>query len=326
MPPTSAQRPVVSLLFPAFNELDNVAGMVDFFREITATYPSYRFEMVVVDDGSSDGTADRVWELVRPDEAVQVIRLSRNFGSHAALSAGLVHAGGDAVISLSSDRQEPLEAIGDFLEQWTSGADLVWGLRSVRAQQQKVQGSLAESFSKVFQRHSDVPTYPAEGPSQALLSRRIIEALNAMPEVNRNLWALAAWTGFDQRTIRYEQLPRPYGKSKWTFGKKLKLVVDSFVEFSRVPLQWFLPTGGALVGIGVLLLVFALVAGIITAATAALVATICGTVAVVGGLNLAALGLLAEYVWRIGDDARRRPLYVIDSVRRRGADGPTTAA
>lgn len=316
MPSANDPRRVVSLLFPAFNEFENVQGMVDFFRQVGDTYPAYLFEMVVVDDGSTDGTARRVWELVRPDEAVQVIRLSRNFGSHAALSAGLAHVSGDAVISLSSDRQEPLEAIGDFLAEWADGADLVWGLRSVRAQQQRVQGSLAETFSKIFQRKSDVPTYPQDGPSQALLSRRVIESLNAMPEVNRNLWALAAWTGFDQRSIRYEQLPRPYGTSKWTFRKKLKLVVDSFVEFSRAPLQWFVWVGGVMLVIGVLLLVVALVAALTAAGTAAAVAAVCGTVAVVGGINLGALGLLAEYVWRVGDDARRRPLYVIESVRR----------
>jgi dolichol-phosphate mannosyltransferase len=324
MSPPNASRRTVSLLFPAFNEFENAEGMVEFFRQVSDTYTSYLFEMVVVDDGSTDGTAERVWELVRPDEAVQVIRLSRNFGSHAALSAGLAHVSGDAAISLSADRQEPLEAIGDFLQQWADGADLVWGLRSVRAQQQRVQGSLAESFSKIFQRRSDVPTYPADGPSQALLSRRVIDALNAMPEVNRNLWALAAWTGFDQRSIRYEQLPRPYGTSKWTFTKKLKLVVDSFVEFSRAPLEWFVWAGGALVAIGVLLLIVALIAALTAAATVAVVATICGTVAVVGGINLTALGLLAEYVWRVGDDARRRPLYVIESVARRdaGSAGP----
>jgi dolichol-phosphate mannosyltransferase len=304
----------VSLVFPAFNELENTEEMVAFFGEIIEAHPKYDFEMVVVDDGSTDGTAERVLELAKPGDRIKVVRLSRRFGSHAALSAGLAHAVGDAAITLSADRQEPLAAIGAFLAEWEAGADLVWGLRSVRVQQQRVQGGLAQSFSRVFQRNSEVPTYPAEGPSQMLVSRAVIDTLTAMPEANRNLLAMAAWTGFEQRSIRYEQLPRPYGISKWTFRMKLKLVLDSFVEFSRAPLDWIIPVAGSLLAIGLALLLTGLVLGLMGMGGAGGVAAICGAVAVVGALNLGAIGLVAEYVWRAGDDARRRPTYVVRSV------------
>jgi polyisoprenyl-phosphate glycosyltransferase len=312
-------RPVVSLVFPAYNELENTEAMVAFFAEVLKTHPDYRFEMVVVDDGSTDGTADHLLALAAPNDPITVVRLSRRFGSHAALSAGLAQATGDAAITLSADRQEPLEAIGAFLAEWKGGADLVWGLRSVRVQQQRVQGGLAERFSKVFQRNSEVPSYPAEGPSQVLVSRAVIDTLTAMPEANRNLLAMAAWTGFDQRSIRYEQLPRPHGTSKWTFRMKLKLVLDSFVEFSRALLDWIIPTAVGLVGLGGVLLVLALVLALFGLGGAGGVSAICGTVAVVGGLNLGALGLVAEYVWRAGDDARRRPTYVVKSVTAAGS-------
>ena len=287
--------------------------MVGFYREVATAYPDYRFEMVVVDDGSTDGTAERVIELAAGDSAVRVVSLSRNFGSHAALSAGLAQASGAAAITLSADRQEPLSAVGDFLQQWTAGADLVWGLRSVRVQQAGVQGAFARNFSQVFRRASDVPSFPAEGPSQMLVARPVIDTLNAMPEGNRNLMAMAAWSGFDQRSISYEQLPRPHGTSKWTFRRKVKLVFDSFVEFSRAPLALVMWAGVVLGALGLVALVVALVLAVLAAPGAA-TALICGTVLVVGALNLGAVALVAEYVWRAGDDARRRPLYIVKRV------------
>lgn len=317
---SDSPRPLVSLVFPAFNEVENVGAMVEFYREIVTTHPDYRFEMIVVDDGSTDGTAERVIALAAGDSSVRVVSLSRNFGSHAALSAGLAQASGAAAITLSADRQEPLSAIGDFLEQWTAGADLVWGLRSVRVQQAGVQGAFARNFSQVFRRTSELPNFPAEGPSQMLVARPLIDTLNSMPEGNRNLMAMAAWAGFDQRSISYEQLPRPHGTSKWTLRRKIKLVFDSFVEFSRAPLAVVLWTAVVLGVLGVIALLTALVMALLAAPGAA-TALICGTVLVVGALNLGAVALVAEYVWRAGDDARRRPLYV---VKRIAEAGPAT--
>ncbi|MCE1174760.1 MAG: glycosyltransferase [Propionibacteriales bacterium] len=314
-----AARPLVSLIFPAYNEVENAPAMVDFFREIVAAYPAYDFEMIVVDDGSTDGTAEALLALAYAGEPLQVVSLSRNFGSHAAISAGFAHAAGDAAITLSADRQEPLSAIGQFLDEWTAGADLVWGLRAVRVQQQAVQGRFSRLFSVVFHRTSDVPSYPAEGPSQLLATRAVMDVVNAMPEANRNVLAMAAWVGFDQRRVYYDQLPRPYGVSKWTFRRKLKLVFDSFVEFSRTPVKWFTWVGLTLAGVGALLLIAALVMALLGLGGAAGVAAICGTVCLVGGINLVALGMLSEYTWRTADDARRRPIYVVKQVRRAGA-------
>ena len=309
-----APKKMLSLIVPAYDEAESVGEIVDFYRSICEAHPGMEFELVVVDDGSTDGTAAAMVASLRDDDRGQVIQLSRNFGAHAAISAGFAHAKGDAALTLSADRQEPLEAIGQFIDAWNDGAEIVWGLRSVRVAKKGMYDAFATGFSRVYQANSDVPTYPKEGPSQIMVTRAVMDVLGAMPELNRNVLAMAAWTGFDQRRIFFEQLPRPHGVSKWTSKKKMKLVVDSFVEFSHAPLQWLAIIGVVFGLIGLALLLTALVLVFTPAAAGAGTALISGLVLAVGGVNLGAISVLGEYVWRAGDDARRRPVFIVKSV------------
>lgn len=304
---------MLSLVIPAYNEVESAEEIAEFYRDIRAAHEAIDFELVVVDDGSTDGTREALLKTLVGAGPARVVSLSRNFGSHAGLSAGFAHARGDAALTLSADRQEPLEAIADFIAEWQSGADIVWGLRKVRAVKKGVGESFAKTFSRIYGANSDVPNYPQEGPSQILVSRPVLDTLNAMPELNRNVLAMAAWVGFDQRKVYFEQLPRPHGVSKWTTKRKMKLVVDSFVEFSHAPVEW-VAWGGLLIGgIGALLLVLALVLVFFTPLAAA-VALLSGLVLAVGGMILVGIGVLGEYVWRSGDDARRRPVFIVRSV------------
>ncbi len=312
--------PLLSLVIPAYDEVESAAEIVEFYRDIRESHRDVAFELIVVDDGSTDGTAAAIAAELDENDVARVVRLSRNFGSHAAISAGFAHARGDAALTLSADRQEPLEAIGEFISTWRDGADIVWGLRAVRQKKSGMYDSFATGFSKVFQARSDVPTYPREGPSQILVSRAVLDVLTAMPELNRNVLAMAAWTGFEQRRIFFEQLPRPHGQSKWTGRKKRKLVIDSFVEFSHAPLQWLAGLGIAFGLIGVAFLVASFVTAFTSDGIAAVLAIV-GVVFGVGGVNLGALSVVGEYVWRAGDDSRRRPVFITRSVEERGTVG-----
>jgi dolichol-phosphate mannosyltransferase len=315
----SERASTLSLVVPAYDECEGAQEIVDFYRDIRAAHPDLHIELLVVDDGSTDGTAEAVVAALGPDEDGRVIRLSRNFGSHAAISAGFAACTGDAALTLSADRQEPLEAVAAFVEAWRDGADLVWGLRSTRASKGGANELFARVFSKLFNATSSVPTYPREGPSHILVTRAVLDVLNAMPEANRNVLAMAAWTGFDQRRIHFEQLPRPHGRSKWTSAKKVKLVIDSFVEFSAAPVRWLQVAGMVAGALGLLTLVAALAVAVGPGASGAFPWLIVGLVLVLGGAQIFGLGVIGEYVWRAGDDSRRRPVYVVRSVLGPGA-------
>jgi dolichol-phosphate mannosyltransferase len=307
-------RPLVTIIAPACDEAGNAVSFVGYFRQIRDTYTYLDFELVLVDDGSIDGTADLVLDALGADDVARVARLSRNFGSHAAITAGLALARGDCALTIGTDLQEPLSAIGEFLAEWRAGADVVWGIRRTRAVPKGVSNVLSRVFSRVFHRLSEIPTYPADGPAQVLVSRAVIDVVNTMPERNRNVFGIIAWVGFEQATVAFEQLPRPAGASKWTTAKKIRLLIDSFVEFSPVPFLMTTVTGLGLAGLGLL----GGCALLVARATAGW-AVVLAAVFFLGGLQLAAIGCFGEYLWRAGDDARQRPLYVLRGVQDIGA-------
>jgi dolichol-phosphate mannosyltransferase len=301
----------VSVVIPALNEEPNIDLLLVRFDAIKQANSGYRFEFVVVDDGSTDRTRELLLQARSTRSDLVIVALTRNFGSHYAFSAGLEACTGDCAVGLGADLQEPLELTSRFLGEWRAGSDVVWGIREVRAQG-FASRTFSRSFTALLTRYSDIDGYPAEGPSGFLISRVVIDVVGSMPETNRNLLGLIAWSGFRQSRVSYEQDARTGGTSKWTTTKKLKLAVDSFVEFSHAPVRFMTYIGTFIAVLG---FIYAAVVSIRRLAWDNPIegwTTVVVAVTIIGGLNLMMLGVLGEYMWRATDETRRRPLYVVE--------------
>jgi polyisoprenyl-phosphate glycosyltransferase len=301
----------VSVVVPVLDEAPTVAALVDRFDEIRDLAPEYRFEFVVVDDGSTDGTVDLMAAHAETRDDLRVIVLSRNFGSHYAISAGLAEARGRCVIVIGADLQEPPELIRELLDAWRDGSDIVWGVRRTRAGQRRVGRLVSNLFARLLHRFSELKTYPVSGPSVFLITDQVSEVIQSMEDRHRNVLGLIAWSGFTQSEVLFDQRPRASGRSKWSRSSKLKLAVDSFVAFSFAPVR-FMSYSGLVIALagfvyaGVLLVRRLVVGPVVEGWT-----TVVVVVLVIGGFQLLMLGVLGEYVWRNADEARRRPLYVV---------------
>jgi glycosyltransferase involved in cell wall biosynthesis len=308
-----ASRRLVSIVIPALNEVDNVPAVLDRMVELGDTFSAYDFELVLVDDGSDDGTAERVIDDAPSGLPVTVVQLSRSFGSHQAITAGLRRTAGDSAIVLGADIQEPPELIAEFLANWEQGADVVWGVRRTRVRSWRSELP-SKLFSFLFTRYADLADYPPEGPSGMLVDRAVLDELNRLEESNRNVMALVAWLGFRQTRVLYDQLPRQHGESRWTRRKMVKLAVDSLVQFSSMPLRACTFTGLAVAAMGLVYATILVVRSVLGVTTPSGWPTILVVVLVLGGIQLTVIGVMGEYVWRAVEETRRRPLYVVRGV------------
>jgi dolichol-phosphate mannosyltransferase len=316
----SSARSLVSIVVPMYNEIENVEALVERFEHFRELLAGFDLEFVVVDDGSTDGSGEALAKRVvaTPGMNVVLIRLARNFGSHAATTAGLHLAQGDCAIVLGADLQEPAELVEDFLTSWRDGADVVWGVRDTRA-----QGGLgtffSRAFSRWFHRYSEIKTYPVEGPSGVLVSRAVLDRLLELPERNRNVYGLIAWLGFPSQEVRYAQQPRHAGVTKWSRRGLARLAIDSFVQFSSAPLKAATVAGVIVAAIGFAYAIFLALRALFVGSAPEGWTTVTVLVLVLGGLQLLMTGIVGEYLWRTTDEARRRPVYVVRRIERLGS-------
>ena len=268
------------------------------------------FEILFVDDGSSDHTIDTIATHARSDPRVKAIVLSRNFGKEIALSAGLEHAVGMAIVTMDSDLQRPPEVIGEMIELWRQGYDVVYGVRRTRGYQKFHEALLAKTFYRVFNRVSDTHI-PSEAGDFRLMSRRTVDSLNELPERNRFMKGLYAWIGYRQVGVKFEVDVRQSGSSMFRVFKLWRYALDGLTAFSNVPLQLsgYLGVLISLMAIlyGIYVVIYSLIFGVDQPGYTTLIFAI----VLLGGVQLITLGILGEYIGRIMIEVKKRPLYVI---------------
>ena len=310
---------LLSVVAPVFNEEDNVRAFCERTVSALAGVP---FEVVLVDDGSSDGTAGVLEEIAAADSRIRVVTLSRNFGHQTALTAGLEHAAGDAVVMIDADLQDPPELIPDLVEWWRKGSDVVVAVREARAGETRFKLMTASWFYKLLGRVAQIEVQHNAGDFR-LLSRRALDALLAMPERNRYIRGMTAWVGFTHTTVPYRRAPRHAGETKFSFVRMLRFSFDAVASFSYVPLQLatllgFLFSAIAFLGIPVAI-GFRIAGEFVPGVTTTVIAVL-----LLGGIQLMAIGIIGEYLARVYDEVKRRPLYVVDSKRNFGDDDDGT--
>jgi glycosyltransferase involved in cell wall biosynthesis len=300
----------VSIITAFLNEEANLPIFRARVEGVMAQLRAGDYEVVLVDDHSSDGSQAFARQWLSEDRRVRYLRLSRNCGSHAAYTAGLARCSGDCAVLLAADLQDPPEAIPTLLGKWREGNDVVWASRSRRDGESWLTRLNARLYYAMMRRLA-LPEMPAQGADFLLLDRKVIDAYNAVPEKNTSFLAMILWLGFRQTFIEYVKQARHAGSSKWSFSKKLKLTVDSLVSFSYAPIRLMSLAGMlvSLLGLGYAGIVFVnALAGYPTEGWSSLMVA----VLVLGGVQLSMLGILGEYLWRTFDEARGRPRYVIE--------------
>jgi polyisoprenyl-phosphate glycosyltransferase len=306
----SRKLDLLSVVAPVRDEEDVIEA---FHARTVAALEGIPFELVLVDDGSRDRTPELLERLAEHDPRVKVISLSRSFGYQAAVTAGLDHAGGAAVVTIDADLQDPPELITELIARWRQGADVVYAVREAREGERWTKVATARWFSKIFVRMSELEV-PENAGDFRLLDRRAVDALGAMPERSRFLRGMSVWVGFTQSSIPYKRDARYAGDTRYSWRTLFRISLDGLSSFSKVPLQLatvlgFLVSGLAFLGIPYIFVSRALgfyVRGISSLLLAVLL---------LGGIQLITLGIIGEYIGRIYDEVKRRPLYVVRARR-----------
>ena len=303
--------PCLSLIVAAFNEEASIPRLYDRIAKMDWPTLGLEIEIIFVDDHSSDGTPRLLRELAARDSRVKWLRFSRNFGSHKAFTAGLERATGDAAVILAADLQDPPETIPQLVEKWRGGARVVWAVRGARPGEKWINVLTARLYYLLMRRIA-VAEMPATGADFLLMDRMVLNALKAAPERHTSLLALIQWMGFEQANITYAKEARTAGVSKWTFSKRLKLAVDSFVSFSYFPIRAMSVTGLVFALFGFAYAAFLIIRRLLLLTPVEGWTSLISVVLITSGVQLLMLGVLGEYLWRAFDESRGRPRYIVE--------------
>jgi len=316
----SQQRTSLTIVTPVFNESAGLPAYREAVDRTLFSRSDLDVSILFVDDGSTDASWQLIEQFARDDRRMSGLRLSRNFGAHAALAAGIERAGGAAVATLACDLQDPPETILEFVEQWRTGADIVWGIRRSRGEAAwRIMAS--GLFFRLIRRYAMPPDSQFTTGSFLLMDRRVVECYRQFNEHSRVTFALVAWTGFDQARVSYDRTSRKTGASGWSFLRMMRTMYDTFIAFSDLParLITFLGLGVWFTTLlfSVYLIISWLAHAVLPGWTGIMLALM-----VFFGLLFLILGVFGQYLHRIYAESTRRPIYFVAKETPPGRDGP----
>jgi glycosyltransferase involved in cell wall biosynthesis len=308
---STGSNPLISVVTPAYYEAENLPLLYEQLASVLDA-SGCQWEWIIVDDHSGDATFAVIAELGRKDARVRGVRFSRNFGSHMAIICGLEQARGECAVVIAADLQDPPQVIPELVTQWRGGAAIVYAVREARENHTGFNALFSKFFYFLMRNLLGLKKMPATGADFFLLDRKAVRELVNLRESNISILPLIGWLGFPSATIAYTKGARCHGQSGWSFSKKIKVVIDSVVSFSYLPIRVMSITGFVVAMLGFLY------AGVVTynALTGSppqgWASTMVG-VLVLGGIQMLMIGVLGEYLWRALDEVRQRPRYLIEA-------------
>jgi len=298
-----------SIVAPIYNELDNLSELYQRVREVMSGTDE-TWELILVDDGSSDGSTRRILEMAKDDEHVRPVIFARNFGHQVAITAGWDYARGEAVVIIDADLQDPPEAIPELIAKWREGYEVVYAVRAEREGETWFKKTTAALFYRIVHRITDV-NIPVDSGDFRLMDRKVVEVLKTMRERHRFPRGMSAWVGFRQIGVPYKRAARHAGVTKYPFNKMLKLALNAITGFSYFPLQLATYFGFAAAGVAIIAIPVVIIMRLVGHGAFLGQATTLIAVLFLGGVQLIFLGVLGEYLGRIYDEVKGRPLYIV---------------
>jgi glycosyltransferase involved in cell wall biosynthesis len=310
---SSHDNPIISLVIPVYNEMAVLPLLFERVRKVMHGI-NLDYEMVMVDDGSKDDSAKYLIEQAQDDVYVKAIILSRNFGKEAALSAGLEHAKGDAIIVLDADLQNPPELIPEMLEKWRAGADIVAMKRRDREGESWAKKTGSYFYYRIMNRITGSMNIPEDTGDFRLMSRRSLDSLNRLPERNRYMKGLFAWVGYPTYVMEYDVADRAAGETKWNYFSLVSLAFEGITSFSVAPLRAMVLLGFITATLGGFFGAWIVLTALLYGSDSAGFPSIIAMITFLGGVQLLSIGVLGEYVGKTYFEAKQRPLFIIQDM------------
>jgi len=301
----------ISVVIPVYNESGNLKILYDRIKE-TLSSMSICYEILFVNDGSTDDSLSKILEIAREDSNVLYINLSRNFGHQIAVSAGLEHCNANCTVIIDADLQDPPELITKLYEKHNEGFDVVYAKRQKRKGESFLKKLTAKLYYRLLKKLVSFEI-PLDAGDYRLLSKKVVEAINIMPEQNKFLRGQIAWLGFNQSHVLFDRDSRQHGKSGYSYGKMLRLAFDGITGFSDKPLIFVSRLGFLISIFSFLIIIYAVFSHYVLKQTITGWTSLIISAAFIGGIQLLSIGVIGEYISRINENVKRRPLYFVDS-------------